>query len=109
MALQKRVSGTLEVESGINDPTTIFLTMICVELLRLGHPPETLHLAGLFLAQMLGGLLVGLAGGFVLVGLFNRVPVAGGLYPIVAMAAALLVFSGAHFVDRKSTRLNSSH
>src|SRR3546814_17753463 len=48
---------------------------------------------------MLGGLLVGLAGGFVLFGLFNRVPVAGGLYPIVAMAAALLVFSGAHFVQ----------
>jgi cell volume regulation protein A len=99
MALQKRVSGTLEVESGINDPMAIFLTMICVELLRLGQPPETLHLAGLFLAQMLGGLLIGLAGGFVLVGLFNRVPVAGGLYPIVAMAAALLVFSGAHFVE----------
>jgi cell volume regulation protein A len=99
MALQKRVSGTLEVESGINDPMAIFLTMICVELLRLGQPPETLHLAGLFLAQMLGGLLIGLAGGFLLVGLFNRVPVAGGLYPIVAMAAALLVFSGAHFVE----------
>lgn len=99
MALQKRVSGTLEVESGINDPMAIFLTMICVELLRLGQPPDTVHLAVLFVAQMLGGLLVGLAGGFLLVGLFNRVPVAGGLYPIVAMAAALLVFSGAHFLE----------
>lgn len=98
LALQKRVSGTLEVESGINDPMAIFLTMACVELLRLGQPPETLQLAGLFLAQMVGGLVIGLVGGFLLVALFNRVPVAGGLYPIVAMAATLLIFSGAHFV-----------
>lgn len=98
MALQKRVSGTLEVESGINDPMAIFLTMICVELLRLGQPPDTLQMAGLFLAQMFGGLVIGVVGGFILVALFNRVPVAGGLYPIVAMAATLLIFSGAHFV-----------
>ena len=98
MALQRRVGGTLEVESGINDPMAIFLTMVCVELLRMGQPPETLELVGLFLLQMLGGLGIGLVGGFLLVALFNRVPVAGGLYPIVAMAATLLIFSGAHFV-----------
>ncbi len=99
MALQKRVSGTLEVESSINDPMAIFLTLACVELIRLGHPPETLELIGLFLAQMVGGLVVGVVGGFLLVALFNRVPVAGGLYPIVAMAAALLIFSGANFIN----------
>lgn len=99
MALQKRVSGTLEVESGINDPMAIFLTLALVEVVRAGQPPDTVDLALLFLAQMVGGLLVGLVGGFLLVALFNRVAVAGGLYPIVAMAAALLIFSGAHFVQ----------
>lgn len=99
LALQKRVSGTLEVESGINDPMAIFLTMACVELLSLGQPPSNLALAAQFLAQMVGGCLIGAAGGFALVALFNRVPVAGGLYPIVAMAATLLIFSGAHFVQ----------
>ncbi|MBP6818387.1 MAG: potassium/proton antiporter [Ferrovibrio sp.] len=98
LALQKRVSGTLEVESGINDPMAIFLTMACVELLSLGQPPSNMMLLLQFLAQMLGGCLVGAVGGFALVALFNRVPVAGGLYPIVAMAATLLIFSGAHFV-----------
>ncbi|WP_428247449.1 potassium/proton antiporter [Ferrovibrio sp.] len=98
LALQKRVSGTLEVESGLNDPMAIFLTMACVELLSLGQPPTSLALAIQFLAQMLGGALIGAAGGFALVALFNRVPVAGGLYPIVAMAATLLIFSGAHFI-----------
>lgn len=97
LALQKRVSGTLEVESGINDPMAIFLTLVCVEMLRLGQPPDSLILAGQFLVQMLGGSLIGVVGGFALVALFNRVPVAGGLYPIVAMAATLLIFSGAHF------------
>jgi cell volume regulation protein A len=99
LALQKRVSGTLEVESGINDPMAIFLTMVAVELLRLGQPPDTLQLALQFFAQMVGGVVVGVIGGFLLVALFNRVSVAGGLYPIVAMAAALLIFSGAHFVQ----------
>lgn len=99
LALQKRVSGTLEVESGINDPMAIFLTMVAVELLRHGQPPDSLKLAIEFAAQMVGGVVVGLAGGFLLVVLFNRVAVAGGLYPIVAMAGALFIFSGAHFVQ----------
>jgi cell volume regulation protein A len=98
LALQKRVSGTLEVESGINDPMAIFLTLMAVELLRHGQPPDTLQLAAQFVVEMVGGLVVGVAGGFLLVALFNRVPVAGGLYPIVAMAAALLIFSGAYFL-----------
>ncbi|QDO98560.1 potassium/proton antiporter [Ferrovibrio terrae] len=98
LALQKRVSGTLEVESGINDPMAIFLTLMAVELLRHGQPPDTLQLVAQFLVEMVGGLMVGVAGGFLLVALFNRVPVAGGLYPIVAMAAALLIFSGAYFL-----------
>ncbi|MFN3401342.1 MAG: potassium/proton antiporter, partial [Ferrovibrio sp.] len=98
LALQKRVSGTLEVESGINDPMAIFLTMVAVELLRHGQPPDTLQLVTQFVVEMVGGLVVGVAGGFLLVALFNRVPVAGGLYPIVAMAAALLIFSGAYFL-----------
>ncbi len=98
LALQKRVSGTLEVESGINDPMAIFLTMMAVELLRHGQPPDTLELFAQFVVEMVGGLVVGVAGGFLLVALFNRVPVAGGLYPIVAMAAALLIFSGAYFL-----------
>lgn len=98
LALQKRVSGTLEVESGINDPMAIFLTMVAVELMRQGQPPDTLQLFTQFVVEMVGGLVVGVAGGFLLVALFNRVPVAGGLYPIVAMAAALLIFSGAYFL-----------
>jgi len=98
LALQKRVSGTLEVESGINDPMAIFLTMVAVELMRQGQPPDTLELATQFVVEMVGGLVVGVGGGFLLVALFNRVPVAGGLYPIVAMAAALLIFSGAYFL-----------
>jgi len=99
VTLQKRVSGTLEVESGINDPMAIFLTVICVELLTRGVPPTNLQLIVLFLAQMLGGVLIGVAGGYGLVALFNRLPIAGGLYPIVAMAGTLLIFSGAHFVQ----------
>lgn len=99
MGLQKRVSGTLEVESGINDPMAIFLVLVSVELLRLGTPPDSLKLAAFFVAQMAGGIILGVIGGYGLLLMFNRMSIAGGLYPIVAMAATLLIFSGAHFAN----------
>src|SRR3954463_4130899 len=35
-AVNARVAGTLELESGMNDPMAVFLTLLCVELLQ--HP-----------------------------------------------------------------------
>ena len=37
LRLRPRVSATLEVESGINDPFAIFLTIVLVEILLSGH------------------------------------------------------------------------
>jgi cell volume regulation protein A len=98
--LSKRVSATLEVESGVNDPMAIFLTIACIGLLTHGQG----ELGGLrilleFLGQMLGGAAIGVAGGFALLWLINRVEIAAGLYPILAAAVALTVFAGAQLVD----------
>jgi cell volume regulation protein A len=99
MRLRERVGATLEVESGINDPMAIFLTLLCVELLQAGVGSGTelpfWHIVGSFAQQFLGGLAVGTAGGFALLALINRIVVAPGLYPILAVAAALFLFSGA--------------
>lgn len=98
--ISKRVSATLEVESGMNDPMAIFLTIACIELLAASGPAlEPLHVLGVFLVQMLGGAALGVGGGFFLLWLVNRVEIAAGLYPILAAAAALTVFAGAQLVD----------
>lgn len=100
----RRVSATLEVESGANDPMAIFLTIAAVHLL--GHPgvsqtsPLGLGQFALeFLREMGGGAVIGLAGGYALLGLINRVEIAAGLYPILAAAGGLIIFAGAQSLE----------
>jgi cell volume regulation protein A len=90
--IHARVSATLEVESGINDPMAIFLTVVLVEALfraRLGFDSRMI---ALFVLEMGGGAALGVAGGFTLLWLVNRLDAASGLYPILALAGALFVF-----------------
>ena len=91
--LRERVRSVLEVESGVNDPMAIFLTVTLIELLR-GMPENGVTFAFLvaFVREMGLGLLLGLAGGFAVVRLVNRLDLESALYPIVVLAAALVVF-----------------
>ena len=96
--INKRVAATLEVESGLNDPMAVFLTIACVEYLL--HPAPLDWTLGLFFAkQMLGGAAIGIAGGFVLVWLVNRAELAGGLYPVLCAAFAVSIFAAAQTLD----------
>ncbi|MGH6962764.1 MAG: potassium/proton antiporter, partial [Dongiaceae bacterium] len=95
LSLQQRVSATLEIESGINDPMAIFLTLTCVELLLAGETTVSWGVLGDFIVQMGGGAVVGVAGGYALLWLINRIVIAAGLYPIFAVAFALCLFAGA--------------
>lgn len=98
--LSKRVSATLEIESGINDPMAIFLTITCIELIAAqGTGLDAAHIAESFIVQMFGGAAIGVIGGYFLLWLVNRVDIAAGLYPILAAAVALTVFAGAQLVD----------
>ena len=92
--LRDRVRSVLEVESGCNDPIAIFLTVTLVELITLGTPhgglTATFILA--FVREIGLGLALGLAGGFIIVRLVNRLELESGLYPIVVLASALVLF-----------------
>ena len=92
--LRERVRAVLEVESGANDPMAIFLTVTLVELITAGVPEAglTATFAIAFAREMGLGLLLGLAGGFVIVRLVNRLELESGLYPIVVLAASLVLF-----------------
>ncbi len=92
ITLSKRLAATLEVESASNDPMAIFLTIGCIELLT-GRMALGPGLLGLFVSQMLLGVLVGLAMGYFAVRVVNRINLdAAGLYPVLVTAFGLLTF-----------------
>jgi cell volume regulation protein A len=89
--LNERVSATLEIESGTNDPMAIFLTIMLIELLvgGIGSPLET----SLFLIQQFGfGLLIGVGAGWLVARLIVWVDLAAGLYALLALALGFFVF-----------------
>lgn len=90
--LDERLSSTLEIESGANDPMAVFLTVMCIELITGTLTPGPAMLA-LFAQQMGLGLIIGLCGGWAGAQFINRIRLdAAGLYPVSATAIALTVF-----------------
>lgn len=99
MELRKRLSATLEMESGANDPMAIFLTITLVELIGQDAGEISWLTGQAFLLQMGLGVVGGVVGGFLLTSCINRVDLAGGLYPVFALAAGLTIFGGTQLLD----------
>jgi cell volume regulation protein A len=92
--LNERVSATLEIESGSNDPMAIFLTLMLVTMIEAGGASEG-WMALLMLVKQFGiGGAVGVAGGFIVVAMANRIRLTPSLYPLLVVAAGITVFSG---------------
>ncbi|MCF7991158.1 MAG: potassium/proton antiporter [Thiohalocapsa sp.] len=94
--LRGRVMETIVVESGLNDPMAIFLTLVLVSLVDAGAGVDALSwdLAGSFALQIGVGALTGIAGGLLLALLINRLPLATGLFGVLGLAGALALFQG---------------
>ena len=95
--LRKRLRDTLMLESGINDPMAIFLTVSLTTLIASQHAGLATDWAGflLFLVQQAGiGLLAGLAGGRLLAWLTDRLSLPMGTYPAMTLSGALAIYSG---------------
>jgi cell volume regulation protein A len=97
--LKHSTAATLEVESGLNDPMALFLTVTTTEVLLHGERSPVGLLA--MLASQLalgaaGGLACGVAGRWLLRAV--KLP-AAGLYPVMTVAIAFLSFGAPTLLD----------
>src|SRR5882724_1909967 len=91
LRLRPRVSATLEVESGINDPFAIFLTIVLVEILLSGQKSWN-EIASLLIEKALLGGLIGWLGGWAMVLVLNKLELPQGMHAPFVATGALVVF-----------------
>lgn len=91
LRLRPRVGATLEAESGSNDPFAVFLTLMLVELISVGHGSFT-HFVFELVREAVLGTLFGIVGGRLVVIGLNKVALPQGLHAPFVATAALVIF-----------------
>jgi NhaP-type Na+/H+ and K+/H+ antiporter len=98
LALPTRVTAALEVESGLNDPMSVFLTLLLTQQILSPGSFSAEHAAVLFAKEMGGGALLGVSGGYILLLVLRRLGAEIALYPVVALLGSLLLFGATQSV-----------
>jgi cell volume regulation protein A len=98
VTLNERVAATLEIESGMNDPMAVYLTLAFIALLAPGAAPESAWatLALSFVQQFSWGTLGGVVSGFACALLLGRVAslrAESGILALLITAAGLAIFA----------------
>ena len=99
IALPYRVAAALEVESGLNDPMSVFLTVALVEMILLPQVASATHAFLAFAQEMGGGAVIGIGGGYAMLWLFQRLRLESALAPVLALAGAFAVFGAAQQLE----------
>jgi len=90
--LSKRVAATLELESGLNDPVAVILT-VALTAVQTGTHPSPGHMALEIAVELLvggvGGVAIGLGGRWLL---RRARPAAAGLLPVLTIALAFIAY-----------------
>ncbi|HYN58395.1 MAG TPA: potassium/proton antiporter [Rubrivivax sp.] len=98
--LNERVAATLEIESGVNDPMAVYLTLAFIALLAPGAAASggsaVADMVWAFVRQFGWGALAGVVGGFAMAALLKRVAArdaGGGILALLIGASGLSVFA----------------
>src|SRR5690606_31263583 len=91
--LNERVANTLEIESGINDPTAIFLTMTMIEVLMAPDDLQGIELARQLVVQFGLGGLFGIAFGFAMAWVMRGAQVGDGLSALLLCSGGIVAFA----------------
>ncbi|WP_068774200.1 potassium/proton antiporter [Paenibacillus sp. FJAT-26967] len=93
--VKRKLTSTLEAESGTNDPMAVFLTVSLLELME--NPDSSLLLmAASFVWEMGLGLVLGLVIGKLAIWSLNKIDLdSSGLYPVLALAFAIFSYGSA--------------
>lgn len=102
--LSERVSATLEMESGLNDPMAVFLVLALIEVIKVNAGPADVLL--LLVRQAGFGAACGLLGGLGVAWLLRRVTrnleltaAHSGLLSMIIVSGGLVVFAGAGLLE----------
>lgn len=93
LQLQRRVGATLEIESSTNDPVAVFLTVLLVGLVTAASGHTAADIISHFLQEAVIGAAAGVAGGFALAFVLNRVDLPSGLHPLFVVTGVVALFA----------------
>ncbi len=99
LALPERVLALLEVESGLNDPMSIFLTVFVIHVIT--EPSNATWQSGLllFAREMFGGGALGLGGGWLLRALLRRMSFEVSTAMVLVLTFGLAMFGLAQLLQ----------
>ena len=98
--LSERVSATLELESGLNDPMAVFLVLALIATLK--TDAGVADMLWLFARQAGFGAAIGLVGGWLVAWLLSKLPLSvehGGVLSLIIVSAGMAVFAAAGLVE----------
>jgi potassium/hydrogen antiporter len=98
--LGERVSATLELESGLNDPMAVFLVLALIASIK--SDAGLLEAAWLFVRQAGFGAAIGLAGAGAVAALLRRLPLTvehGGVLSLIVVSGGMAVFAAAGLIE----------
>jgi cell volume regulation protein A len=98
--LSERVSATLELESGLNDPMAVFLVLALIATLK--SDAGFGEMVVLFARQAGFGAAIGLAAGYAVAWLLGKLPLNvehGGILSLIVVSAGMAVFAACGLVE----------